>query len=550
MAVNFPASPTTGQTYTYSNVVYTWDGKRWVRYSSATVPALSGNTGKYLTTDGTVVSWGTVNALPAQTSNSGKYLTTDGTSASWATLNAANITVADTAPGTPLNGNLWFNSANLNTYVYYNDGDSSQWVTIGVTSAANILPSQTGNTGRVLTTDGSTVSWTTFTGYTGSTGAGYTGSVGVGYTGSAGTNGVIGYNGSVGYTGSSGAAASTPAAVSNQQNTSTGAFGLPVGTTAQRPATAYNGYTRINTDTGYFEVYYNSTWNPLIGIGYLSATGGTITTDGNYKIHTFTSSGTFNVNSITPTSNSVDYLVVAGGGAGGGAGSANGGGGGAGGFRTGNTGVGAQSYSITVGAGGTGAGGNVRGANGSNSIFSTITSIGGGGGGTHDAPQSGIDGGSGGGGTQGGGAPGLGTAGQGNNGGGYVYAAGAGGGGAGGAGQTAPASSSAYNGSNWGGYPISAFINGGPGLASTITGTSVYYAGGGGGGQRDAYGVTPNGSGGVGGGGAGGTEAGLNGSSGTANTGGGGGGVGGNATQTKIGGSGGSGIVIIRYRYQ
>jgi len=50
------------------------------------VPSQSGNSGKYLTTDGTTSSWGAVNALPSQTGNSGKYLTTNGTAASWATI--------------------------------------------------------------------------------------------------------------------------------------------------------------------------------------------------------------------------------------------------------------------------------------------------------------------------------------------------------------------------------------------------------------------------------------------------------------------------------
>ena len=50
------------------------------------VPSQTGNSGKYLTTNGTVSSWGTVDALPSQTSNAGKYLTTDGTTASWATV--------------------------------------------------------------------------------------------------------------------------------------------------------------------------------------------------------------------------------------------------------------------------------------------------------------------------------------------------------------------------------------------------------------------------------------------------------------------------------
>ena len=52
----------------------------------AAVPAQTGNSGKYLSTNGTATSWTTVDALPSQTGNSGKYLTTSGTSASWETL--------------------------------------------------------------------------------------------------------------------------------------------------------------------------------------------------------------------------------------------------------------------------------------------------------------------------------------------------------------------------------------------------------------------------------------------------------------------------------
>jgi hypothetical protein len=50
------------------------------------VPSQSGQSGKFLTTNGTSSSWATVDALPSQTSNAGKYLTTDGTSASWASV--------------------------------------------------------------------------------------------------------------------------------------------------------------------------------------------------------------------------------------------------------------------------------------------------------------------------------------------------------------------------------------------------------------------------------------------------------------------------------
>ena len=141
---------------------------------------------------------------------------------------------------------------------------------------------------------------------------------------------------------------------------------------------------------------------------YITATGGTITNNGNYKVHTFDSDATFTVTSVGNSggSNTVDYIVVAGGAGGGRDG---GGGGGAGGLRTNypssNSGlsVTAQAYPITIGAGGNGApgpapAGGPAGSNGTNSVFSTITSAGGGGGGTGPGSTVGQAGGSGGGG--------------------------------------------------------------------------------------------------------------------------------------------------------
>jgi hypothetical protein len=58
---------------------------------NALVPTQTGNAGKYLLTDGTSVSWASVDALPSQTGNSGKYLTTDGTTSSWALINAGAV---------------------------------------------------------------------------------------------------------------------------------------------------------------------------------------------------------------------------------------------------------------------------------------------------------------------------------------------------------------------------------------------------------------------------------------------------------------------------
>jgi len=270
----------------------------------------------------------------------------------------------------------------------------------------------------------------------------------------------------------------------------------------------------------------------IVIISYASATprfvGGTLTTSGGKQIHTFTSSGT--LSPLTPVTAS--YLVVAGGGGG----ATNiGGGGGAGGLQTGSTTLySGATYVVTVGAGGSGGSGagDFVGSNGSNSILSgtgltTLTSTGGGGGGRNATPTNAGNGGSGGGAGEGS-SFGTGTAGQGNNGGTAFDASGAyGGGGGGGAGAVGANGSSSSGG------------NGGVGIASSITGTSTYYAGGGGGG-----GIGTVGSGGNGGGGNANATSGGAGTSGTTNLGGGGGAGGGSYG---AGGAGGSGTVIISY---
>ena len=295
---------------------------------------------------------------------------------------------------------------------------------------------------------------------------------------------------------------------------------------------------------------------------FIIASGGTETTDGDFKVHTFTGDGCFSVTySGGPTgSTTVDYLVVAGGGGG-----ANyNGGGGAGGYResypnpaTGGFPMSVTTYPITVGAGGAGAPapGYNRGNSGSNSIFSSVTSTGGGGGGTYSPGPGGVEIGLSGGSGGGGGVienprdtsvlPGSAGAGntppvspsQGNPGGlgtkrtgtpSNDYGGGGGGGGHNASGQNGTADDTSVGG------------NGGNGSPSTISGSNVTRAGGGGG--------TVGGSGGSGGGGTGAsTPNTTTGTDATANTGGGGGATRGSSIN---GGSGGKGIVVIRYKYQ
>ena len=323
---------------------------------------------------------------------------------------------------------------------------------------------------------------------------------------------------------------------------------------------------------------------------YIQATGGTVSTCGDFKIHTFTSDSAFCVSATgnSAGSNAVDYLVVAGGGSGG---HFIGAGGGAGGFRVSNsystpaptmsplsnpTGitVTAQSYPVTVGAGAAfkDSPATIPQRQGSNSVFSTITSAGGGGGGFFPAePGSpvpkgvGAPGGSGGGGDYNcaaGGFPNGNPGGtgntppvsppQGNTGGaGFAYpgsgtAAPGGGGGAGAVGGPGPQAGTVGNG-GIGSFVASTGFGGCNGTTGPVPNVR-YFAGGGGGG---GYTGSSGGCGGAGGGGTGATNPNnppaLN---GVANTGGGGGGEGGHPSPGPAGGTGGSGIVIIRYKFQ
>jgi hypothetical protein len=320
---------------------------------------------------------------------------------------------------------------------------------------------------------------------------------------------------------------------------------------------------------------------------YIQATGGTITTCGNFKIHTFTGPGTFTVTNTATCAadNIVDYVVVAGGGGA----LSYGGGGGAGGFRyyantTNNpqacapgapinnfpsgtaVTVSATGYPITVGAGGGGPSSNPTNAcNGSPSTFSTVTSAGGGGGGKYGEPSgtAGAAGGSGGaGGLAGPGCQTGGAGGAGNT----PPVSPAQGFAGGSSGKASPGTTTGYGGSGGGGGALAVGVsvppttfnaaggNGGVGAGVKGFGSSgevlscvSYFSGGGGG----TYGLTPSpgasGTGGLGGGGDGITSPGADPSAnGTVNTGGGAAG----SVCNAAGQAGGSGIVIIRYKYQ
>jgi hypothetical protein len=333
-------------------------------------------------------------------------------------------------------------------------------------------------------------------------------------------------------------------------------------------------YTLVYVDATEGWKSVNQTFNQISTAAFVAATGGTILTCGDFKSHVFTGPGTFTVSCAgnSQGSNSVEYLVVAGGGGGG---TIRAGAGGAGGFRqnypsptTAGLPVAATAYPITVGSGGAGmlqpaADPASYGTQGSNSIFSTITSTGGGAAGYFNV---GLPGGSGGGGSLRqslaggtGNTPPVSPP-QGNNGGSALpgctggTGGGGGGGGASAAGGNAsiPIAGSGGTGSSWT-NPLFGPTAPSYGTPGPVPGVRYFAGGGGGGTNAPAYsggGPIVAGPGGAGGGGLGGSPS-VVAANGTVNTGGGGGGGADDAVPVSgNGGTGGSGIVVIRYKFQ
>jgi hypothetical protein len=341
--------------------------------------------------------------------------------------------------------------------------------------------------------------------------------------------------------------------------------------------TNFGNFSSINTPYRYFAmVVYNLTGS----YGYLMMSEwdifGEITPvviDNNHKYLSLTHSGgseaqtSYTVN--FPETTTCDILIVGGGG-GGGCGMGGGGGGGQVIYAT-NVNIPIGTYNILVGSGGAGAA-STNGTNGNNSSAFGATANGGGGGGGvggwSGSSAPGLAGGSGGGGgansvnaVQAAGTVKVGAVGSilasaltyGNAGGSGLYNA-SGGGGAGGGGAGAVGTSA-----------NSIKASGGNGIIINITGQPYYWAGGGGGASWST--AVGSGNGGLGGGGAGANGAGIGapgingllgininivraisngkGADGANNTGGGGGG---GTYNAQVGGKGGSGIVIIKYK--
>ena len=475
MAINFPTSPSVNDTHTDGDMSWKWDGSSWeaVFETNIPIPSQSGQTGEFLTTDGTTMSWEAV--------------------------------VTDPAMGGDMTGTA-----------------SNAQLAAGAVGSSEIAAGAVGGTEIASTFDISSKTVTL-------------------------------------------PAASVTAHVTqfddNQLKEEIALLGFRVASNGSlakynlvdQTVDAFEDASGIDTSASTYALltggYYSGAGDSVTVSSTGSSSSSTYTYGGvGYTYYTFTGNGNF----VTSATKSFDFMLIAGGG-GGGEGSApgtgEGGGGGAGGLKyyVGRS-VGAGTHAVVVGAGGAGGTGNTD--KGDDGIATTFTAsgqaalsatAGGGGGSRNTEVMVGNDGGSGGGGGQRDNSNannGSGTANEGNNGGsGYEGAqmSGGGGGGAMSAGTNAPSTgvggaggtaltegtSTAYD-----------WENSTAGVVVRINGTGSLYAGGGGGAGQS----TPA-NGGGGGAGNGATSTGGGGNA-TANTGSGGGGMGGN---------GGSGIAVIRY---
>ncbi len=189
MAINFPTSPSVNDIHTSGDMSWKWDGTTWKATitTSIPIPSQSGQTGEYLQTDGTNLSWEAVDALPTQTGQAGEYLKTDGTTATWEPVTGGaaydtattstgyfDLPAGTTAqrPGSPATGMLRLNTDN-DALEHYADGT---WVPFAGASPtiSGISPTTAAETNTSIQITGTNFQAGTTVKFVGNTGTLYT----------------------------------------------------------------------------------------------------------------------------------------------------------------------------------------------------------------------------------------------------------------------------------------------------------------------------------------------------------------------------------------
>ena len=132
MPLNFPDSPSNGDTTTLNGVSYTYDSTKtvWVSTTGPITTVAVSDTAPTTPTDGDM--WFNSSDLKLYI----RY--NDGATSQWIIAAPAGpagtagpgVIVSSTAPASPSDGDTWFDTTDATLNVYYNDGSSAQWVGI------------------------------------------------------------------------------------------------------------------------------------------------------------------------------------------------------------------------------------------------------------------------------------------------------------------------------------------------------------------------------------------------------------------------------------
>ena len=133
MATDFPNSPANGATHTFGGTTYTYSTSvgAWTAGSSAGGASVTvSETAPSSPAEGDL--WFDPSVLKTfvyyNDGSANQWVQSNPTGAGSSGGGGASVTASDTAPSSPSAGDLWYKSDTNVLYVYYNDGDSSQWV--------------------------------------------------------------------------------------------------------------------------------------------------------------------------------------------------------------------------------------------------------------------------------------------------------------------------------------------------------------------------------------------------------------------------------------
>jgi hypothetical protein len=134
--IDFPASPTVGETFTAGGTTWTWDGVKWTFSAGAGAVVIVGAAPPSTPAAG-ALWWDTVGGQLYVWFN-------DGTSSQWVIAvnsgGGASISVGAAPPTSPAPGNLWWDAVGGQLYVWYVDANSAQWVPTTNQMGGNFLP--------------------------------------------------------------------------------------------------------------------------------------------------------------------------------------------------------------------------------------------------------------------------------------------------------------------------------------------------------------------------------------------------------------------------